>query len=92
MLSPGCKLGDKESDLLITELINSDGTRQQMREGADAWFRLEGDIFSFLKKKALEERTTQVGGQKQEDIFVDFSFLFALFFLKPSPLPNLHYL
>lgn len=76
MLSPGCKLGDKESDLLITELINSDGTRQQMQEGADAWFRLEGGIF-FLSL-ALEERTTQVGGRKQEDIFVDFSFLFAL--------------
>lgn len=46
MLSPGCRPGDKESDLLITALINSDGDEAAEVGGSgEAWFRLPRGIF-----------------------------------------------
>lgn len=48
MLRPECKQGDRESDLLITALINSDGYKAQMQKGEDTVVQAgEGPIFPF---------------------------------------------
>ena len=49
MLSPGCKPGDKESDLLITTLINSDGDEAAEVGGSRSLVQAgKGVIFPFV--------------------------------------------
>lgn len=49
MLSPGCKPGDKESDLLITALINSDGDKAAEVGGSRSLVQAgKGDIFPLV--------------------------------------------
>ena len=49
MLSPGCKPGDKESDLLITALINSDGDEAAEVGGSRSLVQAgKGDIFPLV--------------------------------------------
>ena len=50
MLRPECKPGDKESDLLITTLINSDGDKAADARGSGRLVQAgQGDAFSFAK-------------------------------------------
>ena len=78
MLSPGCRPGDKESDLLITALINSDGDEAaEVGRSGSLVQAAKGDIFPFrsFSRKGQHEWV----GESKEVFFVDFSRLFVFF-------------
>lgn len=77
MLSPGCKPGDKESDPLITALINSDGDEAAEVGGSGSLVQAaKGDIFPFrsFSRKGQHE---WVGESKKVFLWISPACLFS---------------